>query len=798
MLRRRILTSAMASVMALTSVAVVASADDTATSEKYVLDKAGLEALIKQYDADRTKVLDEYGSKCGQDFINALEYGDNVLADSNASTKDYTVAAQMIEATQKKLVQKTQAQLRDLIKECERIVDKTNILNEELGDLRYTAGSFEALEDALSEAESVVDSNDARLWTDSYFDLEAARDGLSEITPVSKSDFRKLLKDFDAAVAKEYKYEDWRKGTNWDNKTQTYGGAYTDLVNTAECDYTTLQERYDAINEIKGLSSTTQDDIVEAYKKGKELLDHFNAWKPDDTDRASKAKVTKLLDEYHGRLVWDYENTTAASTGDVFELVSKISGLFTGADAKKIKVEIVEHDVGKMVQLDQRVIDVAAGNKTVTDGIWYTEENSGKLVTAECNIRADVKIYVPLTEDGYWDTTDEPTLDVDEMRGRKYKTIAAKTKFDLTQLIALDDANVTDTPMDKAISLAYLYLDGSYKKSETENWVDDASFKINTAGAVAEGSAKGSAAEWAMVHRFLKYQLEDKYASSVGSLHKKSEVSKLYDDSYDLTDKTGDAPLFSVEHQHLMDVRKDVNDWLKQANRDKKYKDNESTYTVGVNEWNANDAYNTLNDAYKALKDQLDAFSCSFEDIYNYMYDSVISKVDDGTLKMTDDLKAALEDVAYKLSTLSSVYDSLDPWQCGGSDVDNDAFTTDRYFVGYNRLYTSSKDHGDFGNTGKITVTNDKVRKDHTALKEALQKLQTAVKAQTEPAFKMGDVDHSGGEANAADASLILQWIVGLDAAKSIDENLIDFNADGKKTADDATAILKKVAGITE
>ncbi len=793
MLRRRILTSAMASVMALTSVAVVASADDTATSEKYVLDKAGLEALIKQYDADRTKVLDEYGSKCGQDFINALEYGDNVLADSNSTKRDYTVAAQMIEATQKKLIQKTQAELRELIKEARRIVDKGNILNEELGDLIYSADSFEKLEDALYEAESVVDSNDARLWTDSYFDLESAM-GLSKLTAVSKSDFRKLLKEYDAAVAKEYKYETWRRGTKFNGwETQTYGDAFADLVDTNDYTYAMLQERYDNINEIKGLSSTTQDDIREAYTKGKELLEHFNAWKPDETDRASKAKVTTLLNEHHGRLIYDYQNTTDSDT--VFDLASQISTLFSKTE--DIKVEIVEHDVGKYEELATQIATASA------NAIWYTEESSGKLVTAEVNIRANSKVYVPIDDKtGYWNG-DAPSTDIKTMTGKKYKTIAAKTKYDLTQLIPLDVTKVENVlesdgvtvkiPMHEAVELADYYLDGEYKvggSTGTTNWVD--SYGINTAGAVAEGSAKGSAAEWAMVHRYLSYALSDKYASSVGTLHKKSEVSKLYDDSYDLTEKTGDAPLFSIEHQHLMDVRKDVNEWLKEANRDKKYKDNESIYIINGDEWNANTAYNKLNDAYKALEAQLKAFSCSFEDIYNYMYDSVISKVDDGTLKMTDELKAAIEDVAYKLSTVRSVYDSTKPWKdVNNDDIDNDVFTTDRYFVGYNRLYTGSDASKSYGNTGKITVNDDEVRKDHTALKEALKKLQEAVNKQINPEYKPGDVDKNG-TVNALDASEILKAAAAL--RDPIEVKLGDYNADGAVDARDASKILTDVA----
>ena len=77
MLRRRILASAMASVMAIGSVAVVASAEDTAAATKQVKTKADLEALVKSYDSFRAKEINDYGSMSGEKFLDALEYADN-------------------------------------------------------------------------------------------------------------------------------------------------------------------------------------------------------------------------------------------------------------------------------------------------------------------------------------------------------------------------------------------------------------------------------------------------------------------------------------------------------------------------------------------------------------------------------------------------------------------------------------------------------------------------------------------------------------------------------------------------
>ena len=99
MLRRRILASAMASVMAIGSVAVVASAEDTAAATKQVKTKADLEALVKSYDSFRAKEINDYGSMSGEKFLDALEYADNVINDSASTVDDYTVAYQMVTAT---------------------------------------------------------------------------------------------------------------------------------------------------------------------------------------------------------------------------------------------------------------------------------------------------------------------------------------------------------------------------------------------------------------------------------------------------------------------------------------------------------------------------------------------------------------------------------------------------------------------------------------------------------------------------------------------------------------------------
>ena len=125
MLRRRILASAMASVMALSSVAVIANADETKTTK----DKADLKALVESFEDIRNKDIYEKGSVSAERFLGALEYDENVLADPDATAKDYTAAYLMVEAL-KNMDSYTAAQLADLIKKWQGVYDKQNILND--------------------------------------------------------------------------------------------------------------------------------------------------------------------------------------------------------------------------------------------------------------------------------------------------------------------------------------------------------------------------------------------------------------------------------------------------------------------------------------------------------------------------------------------------------------------------------------------------------------------------------------------------------------------------------------------
>lgn len=925
MLRRRIFASAMASVMALTSVAVVASADETAVSN--VKTKADLEELVKSLDSFRSNEIYDYGSLSGEDFLNAIEYADNVLANDGSTVDDYTVAYLMVTEVKARLVIYTADQLKTLVDSSTKIYETNNICNEELGDLLYKGG-WDAFVDAYEEAESVLGSSDSRIITDAYEKLDAAKKALDPAPSVTKAQFRDALKAYETALQKEFAYDAWRVGTVSETYKETvaYGTLYEHVASMKN----EIVTQYGILNEIKELNKTTQTDIYAAYEACTKLTALFNSFTPDDTARATKANVKTLLKTYNGRLVHDYKTTAAE------DLYTEIVDLLGAAN--------VHNKLGDKYSssIDTKKSAVAAKDAwyVVSEGYWVSPNGRvGKSVvkdiSAELTIKADVKFYIGLDENGYalgvsttnksgtmqesyefndgtydhaglvYTLTEDLVVDgevqaaagtevvcvdggsvfkyddfkanptswpgwiaasiadvsaekkmitVIPVEGAKtYKLINKGSTVDLTDYIEitaddiLDNYSLVDNHNSNnvddgdatgdwaiggwdAVSGASQDMDGSYTNSSgapvpTHAVLDDAIelaldfiagnydgiYDIDTIGQINENSARGSSAEWTLVYRYLKYALSDKYDASFGT-HTKADVIALIDDCYDLANKTGDAALFNYHHMQLVDAREDALAWVKAANKIKTYKDNVTSASFdakvmadAADGMVADQVYNKLWDYYEALKKDYDVFQYSFGEVYSYIAE-VSDMIDSGEIVATDDVVTALKDTAYYLSTVNTLVGSEN-----GTEIDyydNDAFTSDREFQGFNRVYTNSVVNGIWTSgtydmmldaATKFTVGVDLawnvpgVNYDHYLLAKAYTDLKAAVKAQTDPTVVLGDVNGDGA-VTAADASEILKAVVGLRDA--VANEVGDFNGDGSVTSADAAAILKSVIGL--
>ena len=742
----------------------------------------------------------------------------------------------MVEAVYNKLKIYTAEELKALVNSSKSIYETNNINNEDLGDAIYTADSFSAFEEAYEDAESVLNSADSRIITDAYEVLYAAKAALSPLDVVTKAQFRAALKAYETALSKEFAYDAWRVGTidtgwaywGYQDQSVAYGTVYEHVASLK----TGINDAYGEFDEIKSVNKTTQTNIVDAYKACVAATTVLNGFKADDTNRATKANVKTLLNQYNGRLVYDYKTTDAEK---LYEAVVALLGTDKVHNRKGDKYSS---------NIDMKVAGVAAGADAwyVVESSYTVNPNGGtwsasvdKKNSAEISIKTDSKFYIELTKDGYATgnvATDKTGFDY-------YKLINAKSEVDLTDYIKVDAASVDhdtdnhfinnvndgDSPkggivigqwgaiagaaqtmngsytnssneavdtyadLGKAMELAELYLTGEKKDIEGNTLIED----IDTIDAISAGSAKGSSTEWTLVYRYLKYALADKYDASYGT-KTKADVSALIDKCYELAELTGDAALFSCNHNILVTARQDAINWVKAANKIKTYKDNvtpaECTGTIINGSLIATQVYETLEGKYNQLLKDYNAFKYSFEQIYIEISE-VKDAIDNGDLKATDALTAALENTAYYLS----VVESIDVDASGASiELDNDAFTSDRQFQGFNRVYTNGDNEYDLKLDSSTTVKIPKSSKNaaslsHANLTAAYEALLAAVKEQTEVKTVVGDVN-GDGVVNALDAAAILKAVA---AGTAIDAAAGDYNADGVVNALDASAILKAV-----
>ena len=817
MLRRRIFSGAMASVMALSSVAVVASAEETNYKTK-----ADLEKLVNETygDAFRSDKLSEYGSVSAEAVLDALEAADAVLYDADADAEDYTVAYMMVEATVARLVIHTAEELQTLIDDCTGIYESNNIYNEELQDLIYTDTSYDALVTAYDNACNYVTSSSSVDITEAYEQLAAAKAGLTKMAVVSKSMFRNVMKQYEAVISAEFKYEDWRRGqlgwtdistgNFWAFTGGTSTAAYGTMWEAAMACQDTVNAAYESLDAIKTLSKTSDTDIVNGYKMAQDAVAVFNSWTVDSSTRATKAGVSALLKEYHSVLVADYATTAAE---ELYAAIAAVGSL----DADKSNTEI---------------------QKTTGTATTFNGGSVEKLVDASWTVRPTVSVYVPVDKDGYCvDTTaivaGTRPAETDLPTGAaKWQMISAKTNYDILKMVAVTADDVTadgdydpanNAAMDHgnewpyfgwgaiiagdnaghdwgaaingviykevydyegavinlstAYALAMDYLDGddSYTTMTDE---------IDTTGVVANDDYKGNSKEWAIVYRYLNYALADKYDASVSSeSYTKADVKALIEKAYDLAELTGDAAIFETAHMNLVNARQAAIDWVKLANSDKMYKEYTGRVAADGTAYDASTvAYKALYAQYELLEKEYNAMKYSFGDIYSKLAE-VAEMIDDGDLEAKADLMTALDNTAYALSVVT---DEID--HSNGTYDENAAFNVDREFQAYNRVITTGDATTIATIGGDVKAATD-YNVTHYNLWQAYESLLTAINAQTAPDVLLGDVD-GNGTVNALDAAALLTAIVD---GKTLDAAVADYDKNGAVNALDAGAILTAI-----
>lgn len=821
MLKKRILASTMASVMALGSVSIVAFADDIKTE---AVSQKQLKEYLKSLESFVDKDLDDYGTTMTEYFENAYAAAEVVAEDPDATADDATAAYQMLKAVKNSLVKHTSKELEDLVDDNKGIYDTENVMNEEFGDDIYESESWDNFESAYESAEDCIGETDSKVINDAYAELEAAAKALEAKEFVTKSDFRSTYNKYIDLVDEMEQYEDWRRGkatvggnkldfatagTGKDikGKVLTFGelkdivkGACNQLpvsigavetVDSGSDDKnwitfggwtgaTTLRDdvekAYQKFVTEKTSNKTTMSEIVTSYKAMKKAIDIFNGWEVDGVKRGSKSSIENLLDDYHDDIVKALKDTGYGTDGTTAKSI-----------AKALLTKITDTTLG-----------YAAGDLTLE---WNTDKTKLIIdVDTGKEWKEGTVIYVN-PDTGWFDVTNDATAgfqETEDASGNSVntKTIKIKQGDDLVKYLPID-ATIIGTNLDtkcddttRPLSVGMEAFEAC--KAEDDKPAGDRDYSgsfmddIDTRETLNENSTKSAA--YPLVYRVIKYALDDIFP--VKDSYTKKDVADLAAKANDLIDKTGDAAKFEAENSDLDEYRKAAREWVAKANATKGYKDGDavgddasgsattgwkyevldsakSKTIIGAGT-NATTVYEALKKKYDALEKKLKKYPVSYGDIAETIAE-VAEGIDSKAYGASaDKIKALAETVAYDLSTLND-------W----AKDDCETFDDDHNFLFYNRLNAD-----DSPNEGEKAL-----KKNYDALLKAIEEATAA------PAAGAGDVD-GNGKVDLDDAKMVLDYYVGSVTLTADQIKAGDMDGDGDADMDDAKAILDAYVGL--
>lgn len=358
MLKKRLLSSVMASIMAVSAFSVVTSADATATTTeapveetKAVKTKAELKAYVDTFDAKYKDDVYKYGTYAAERWLKAYNVADVVLNDASATDEEVSNAYYYLSTANEALVLYTKDQLDGLVKKCQKTYENNNILNEELGDLEFKADAFDSFASAYDEAKG-ASSSDSEAITNAYVNLENASKNLesNRMPTVTKTQFAALERKFGTASLSLDKYESWRRASSvsidmggWaieDNRVaapvdndyfewSVIANESTDATNVFKLKngnwddaavrgfgYARAEviDKYKNMSEIKEVSKTSDETIVEAYNQGLRTISVFDSFKPDAYTRSTKTAVEREIKDNFAEIL---EKKAASAVTDV-------------------------------------------------------------------------------------------------------------------------------------------------------------------------------------------------------------------------------------------------------------------------------------------------------------------------------------------------------------------------------------------------------------------------------------------------------------------------------------------------
>lgn len=831
MLRRRILASSMASVMALTSVVGVAFAADTD-----VTTKEGLKKYVESFNDFIKKDLDNYGTTAAEAFTDAIDHAKTIIAKSKPTAEECAAAYAMVEAMRNNLVQYDATDLAGLVAGYKDTYDENNILNKELEDHVYDEDAFADFVTAWEDGDYYKESDDLRLTTEAYTNLETAYNNLQakKLDVVSKAEFRDVLKQYDEIIRKQSKYETWRRGKctvnpSTSNKVLDTNGDEKGVKKLTDETYVTYGQLYDVI-------FGPSDGIQTADGPTADFNDHYAALrtaKLEGQEVDGKGGTAKYIYWDEGSDLADGANLDSyiRAAYDEFVAIKEsretsdediVNACRAAADAVKVyngwqKDNVSSGSASSVKTLIKKYQERLAANFGSTDVLAALEELKGTsavptaaTLTTE-NAKTGVKGFIKLGSDKnilgtYWfdgEVTAGTNVEGDDKSGEAgWKAIGKGTN--ILQYIEIEADDITGAPANAALTglkvgassvnvtklgSAYkdaaLYLEEVVKSSPAYATAAEAGDVLKEADELnlaklgaSSADADGDAAEWTIIYRALKYAFDDAYGSADATYTKK-DIEKLMDDSYDLIDKTGDASVFWNENAALVDGTEAVQEWLKESDKlGKDYKDDVAvTYTakheVGavktgdIQGKNATAVYKALKTLKDALQKKYDCYAYSYEEIKDKIGKYYQAGIEGTEITGTKEFFEAVNRCAKALSVLEA------------TNMDNEAFDDERNFNVHNRLLTK-KDGTDKPNATEVE------------LKEAYEALDAAYEAAKNAAKQEGTLVYDLNGDNVIDVLDCRELLTLTTAAEPADTAKYDYNDDDVVDVKDVRLLLEK------
>lgn len=787
-MKKRIFAASMASVMALSSVSVVAFADETKADFGEAVTKAELKELLATIEKDIDKgVYDEYGTKFGEIFTKAFEAAKLAIEDGNDD--DITAAYQVLKSVLAKKQDVTNAVLKELVGELSGKYNKGNIINDELeDDYYYEPDTWAAFANAYEEAEIACDSDNKTEVCDAYFTLYDADAALKATTQVTKTKLNEAYKAYREVIEQKNKYEDWRRGTatesvnsgstdavkpDFKNTLVTFGDLFgiisgasnaTTLggksvngtwIKFSDSSATELENSIDTtFKKFMGLKTATKTanaEIVNAYNACQDAVRVYNGWKVDDVRRGSKASFEALI-RTNATTLW----TLVDDAGNALALdTSNGAAFFTNKPAgttwsiKDGKIYLNNAGASAVtVKLDEN-------SKMAYDTYGKFVDATGanpKTVQVQPSDKLDVTKYMPefnlKTAKGYLTVLD------------------GKCKADGNFGVTLTDALQAKENI-AAVEAAKVDVDYSVNFDKTANGTTtDVALSKEYNNIMAVTAKSNSAAAYSLAYRILEYALKDIIPAPDAS-YKKSDVKAYVAKANDLLKEAENSATFATESADLATALAATAEWLAAASK-KDYVEYEAVnYTAVKTKGDIDDGatstmvWKEIDKEYTALSKKLANFPYSYEEIVGTIADVAEGLDAKAYGNSADAVKAALEKVAYDLVTLKTA-----------TATANNPYDEDTYaFIKYNRVHKSETD------SQKALVA------DYKAL---LKAVEDAGKSDV----TKGDID-GDGVVSALDALAALKFTVGKITLTDAQKAAADVDGDGEVSVLDALAILK-------